>query len=324
VRVVRADFPVANMADIWLAKLGQEQRVPFWAIPRAKGWLTELPSGVPDSIFEHSRNQKGSARDTGTVQTKTVQEMCPWSFHEKPKGQRRAAFLVPTTHRPELLKAVLASLKAQQVPPGWDVEILVAGRGNDPGRAVAEAAGVVYVPVKVPYPGSKLNAAAAHTTADLFLAADDDDIQSPLRLANTIAAYERGAQWISCSSVWFCDRLRKKLSWWTGPSYLIGTTTAMSAELFEAVGGWPGVSKGKEDLLSSRIEQVSPGLVCEDLGSSVGLGTVCLQHPQNIWKRPFPDPGTATQKGLFHIVGMDFSELPEHALVLLGGLDGEG
>jgi len=326
ITVRRVDFKHPNMADIWLAILGQQQQVPFVCIPHKAGWLDDLSYAYDanDSIYAHSKRKRaGSTKNTADIQTATVKASLPWHIQQLPvrkRPTRKAAFLVPATRRPEMLGAALASLQAQTVPEGWGVEILVGGHPTDPSKAVAESSGATYVEVKSPYPGSKLNACAARTTASLLLAADDDDIQSPHRLAHTIRAVEGGARWVSCSAVWFWDLEHLRLSRWEGPPHLIGTTTAVTSDLFHLVGGWPGVSKGKEDLFTARLAKSAPSAACHDLGSLVGLETVCLQHSTNIWSRPFPEPGTSTRSGVFHVKGVPPTELPEHARQLLKGL----
>jgi len=320
IKVSRDDFKHPNMADIWLALLGQHQKVPFVCIPHKAGWLSDLQGyNMGDSIYAHSKRKVASVKNTADIQTQTVKESLPWVIHRAQTGPvKKAAFLVPTTNRPELLRLVLASLKAQRVPDGWACEILVGGNPKDPGKAIALSMGARYVDVMAPYPGAKLNACAAQTDAELYLAADDDDIQSPRRLEATVAACRGGQHWVSCSCVWFHDRESQKTAWWTGPAHLVGTTTAMTAEVFKTVGGWPGVSKGKEDLLAKRMKQ--KGVSCHDMGDTVGVETVCLQHPTNIWKHPFPEPGASTSRGSFRIRGMSPSDLPDGVVQLLEGV----
>lgn len=80
INVSSKDFKHPNMADIWFAKLGQEQEIPFIAIKRSAGWLRSIsPKG--QSIHAHSRKKQHSGRNTGEMQTKIVKEIAPWRLY---------------------------------------------------------------------------------------------------------------------------------------------------------------------------------------------------------------------------------------------------
>jgi len=56
IRVRFEDFEVSNMADIWLALLCQQQKIPMVCIARPSNWLDHLES--PWTIYEKFRNQE--------------------------------------------------------------------------------------------------------------------------------------------------------------------------------------------------------------------------------------------------------------------------
>jgi len=268
----------------------------------------------------------GSPQDTRRIQTQTVQSHYPWTAYES-RGQaaalRKAAFLVPTTDRPELLRACLDSLAQQEIPAGWMCETIVAGDPDDKGKAVAASLGLRYVDTVMPYPGHKLNAAAMATDAELLLEADDDDLQSPLRLKAAVEARMRGALWSSSSLVRFLDVESGAVSEWAGPGALVGTTLTMDRALWDRLGGWPSVAKGKEGLLGRRIKALKNVPACTDLGPDIGQETLCLQHEDNLWPRPFPPQGEVVHKGVFRVTGLGHYSTnltPDQALILKGVL----
>lgn len=83
IRVRPSDFPAPNMADIWLALLGQRQRVPFVCLRREDGWLTELPGFREISIY-------ALARRSGTPgpETQAVQAHGSWTLHALPVANK--------------------------------------------------------------------------------------------------------------------------------------------------------------------------------------------------------------------------------------------
>jgi len=79
-RVCREEFKHPNMADIWLALLAQEQRVPTVCIPHKAGWLRDIPGTGRDSIFHHSLKRIRSAKNTADKQTEVIQATWPWQI----------------------------------------------------------------------------------------------------------------------------------------------------------------------------------------------------------------------------------------------------
>lgn len=51
-----ADFPTANMADIWFAKVANDQKVPILSIAHQRGWIKESQYDRNYTIFNFCRN----------------------------------------------------------------------------------------------------------------------------------------------------------------------------------------------------------------------------------------------------------------------------
>lgn len=82
IQVTKADFPVPNMADIWLARLGQQQKVPFVTLARPKKWLVDL-GGYTGSIFDQSEKRTGTAQDVRTKETEVCLGLVPWKLNQE-------------------------------------------------------------------------------------------------------------------------------------------------------------------------------------------------------------------------------------------------
>ena len=63
------DFPVPNMADVWLGVLCQQRRIPTVSIARPEEWLKVLP--CEDTIFDRARGRDHA-------QTRAVQALGRW------------------------------------------------------------------------------------------------------------------------------------------------------------------------------------------------------------------------------------------------------
>lgn len=75
------DFPVPNMADVWLALLGQRQRVPFVCLRREAGWLQELPGCREDSIYVRARRRRGERLADSSAETVAARTQGRWLLH---------------------------------------------------------------------------------------------------------------------------------------------------------------------------------------------------------------------------------------------------
>ncbi len=71
-----SDFPTPNMADVYFAKIAQEQRVPFQVIKHERGEITEFPDTKETSIYSHSSaNKSNSSHNTKEIQNKVVRSI---------------------------------------------------------------------------------------------------------------------------------------------------------------------------------------------------------------------------------------------------------
>ena len=81
IEVSREDFRKANMADIWMALLGQQQHVPFMVLKKLRGWLKDDEDTREESIYAASHNQRGTWMDSADHQTTAVKSFTPWRTH---------------------------------------------------------------------------------------------------------------------------------------------------------------------------------------------------------------------------------------------------
>lgn len=221
-----------------------------------------------------------------------------------PVERRLAAFLVPTTRRPDLIRFVLIHLERQVVPPGWDMEIVVVGESDDPGRAVVQQfPRARYIAIPSRQVTDKLNAGLKATTAELVLAADDDDLQPKNRLAAAIRAHETEADFSGSGTLWFYDPRHDELTRWVGPpgNHLVGTSLAVRATKAREIGGWPARARGKDQPMATAL--LKAGAVYRDLTAELAPNLVALQHGQNLWDRPRVADGQRGRRGSFEIEG---------------------
>ena len=220
---------------------------------------------------------------------------------------RKAAFFVATAERPQLLAGCLRHLTAQQVPEGWHLQILVAGESHDiAGRQTVEQFRARWI--DVPTASSvtaKMNACLRVTDAELVMLADDDDLQPLNRAAHAIAAYQSGADWAGSGTCRFFDLETGQIARWEGKASrgLIGTSLSFSTAMLREVEGWPEFKKGKDGPLVQRINKLDREVKFVDLTETIGPGLMCLQHSQNMWKRPFPKRGGTANRGHFTVYG---------------------
>src|SRR5579883_1499508 len=89
--------------------------------------------------------------------------------------------VIPTYHRPDMLGAAARSVLAQQVLPGWDLELVIAvsDAASVPDRRAADEIAATDTRVKVAVadrlgPGSARNAGIAVATGNVIALLDDD------------------------------------------------------------------------------------------------------------------------------------------------------
>ena len=92
-----SDFPVPNMADVWLGVKGQQARVPFIGCAHGAGELRPIEQFEDDeAIWKACVNNAGGRRDTRRRQNDVVLANWPWSIHEAsvvPWARRLAAWM---------------------------------------------------------------------------------------------------------------------------------------------------------------------------------------------------------------------------------------
>lgn len=220
----------------------------------------------------------------------------------------KAVFFLATLHRPHLLRHTLKRLVDQRdIPGGWQVEILVAGSSDDPGRGIAEASPrtrYVEMPPTCQHQADRFNRLLEITDAQLVMAADDDDLQPFNRARAAIQAFDGGAAWSCVGTCIFYDVANDRLTRWVGRSEtgLIGTAASYSTALLRQVGGWPKTPKGKDGRIARKIH--AHGAKFKDLTPELSDQLVCLQHTKNVWQRPVVPKGATTRRGEHTISGL--------------------
>ena len=95
IRISARDFHSPNMADIWFAVAGQQQRVPFVCLTHDANWLREQDGCREDSIYVRSAAAGPSAEPT-----RTVRAHAPWRLNTTtvvaPSGLVRVPVAGPT------------------------------------------------------------------------------------------------------------------------------------------------------------------------------------------------------------------------------------
>ncbi len=118
------DFAAPNMADVWLALLGQRQGVPFVCLAREQDWLTELPGCREHSLYERSLARSREAGAGASAETNAVRAHGRWELHGF-AGSRRPV-------RPAEAAATARAAAASSRPSERAVvRVRVAGPGRE-------------------------------------------------------------------------------------------------------------------------------------------------------------------------------------------------
>src|SRR5258708_38856607 len=102
--------------------------------------------------------------------------------------------VIPTYHRPELLGHAVRSVLSQKLPPGWQLEIMIAVSDKECGTDIAAAEALTSDPrVRVvvadrPGPGIARNAALRVASGRAVAFTDDDCVAQPGWLKLSLAA----------------------------------------------------------------------------------------------------------------------------------------
>lgn len=265
-------------------------------------------------------------RPVPRVQVAPQQPRQPAPVRSSPGVTRHAAFLMATANRPHLLDLALRSLQAQRIPPGWQMHVLVSGEPDDKGaEVVAQFKGVRYIPVRSNVVTDKLNSCLMATDAELIMAADDDDLQPENRMEMAVRLHDEGADWSGTGLLYFYDVPSGNLMEWHGEAQkgLVGTSMSFRGSVLRKAGGWPTRRKGKDGPMARRVRGLSPTPRFRPLPTGTGP-FICLQHGNNLWRRPVVEKGQRSMRGGFVIRGLgdlqDLDFVPGHVKRALAAL----
>lgn len=127
--ISKKDFMYRNMADVWLAKLLQEQSVPMVRVATPNNWVRE---GLHNdgSIWASSFQEKLCPKNTRMVQTKVLNSIEPLSV--QPLKKKKVVIGIKTYDRKDYLKDCLESfLKTKSDKYEWAV--IIADDGSTDG-----------------------------------------------------------------------------------------------------------------------------------------------------------------------------------------------
>ena len=206
--------------------------------------------------------------------------------------------IVPTTYRPVLLSAVLHSLRNQTGRIA--TAILVVGRPNDSGRFGAERGDrltrCLWLNCDSNRVTDKINTAFQWIKKphppECVLLADDDDLQSPTRVVESLAAIQRGVDWVGGRGYHTVELATGQTAWTTGDpelphSAIVGPAWGFSPYLLEQLDWtWPDCERGKDRPMFDAIQAVRADVRFTDLTGAFEI--VQLQHGRNLNPRPMP------------------------------------
>lgn len=232
-----------------------------------------------------------------------------------------ASWIVATHFRPALLAWALESIRRNTYPAGWNYEVLVA---HDPRDRHAVESCDVYAnlysmnirPVESRHAtgGGKRSDALRVATGELVMAADDDDIQSPLRAAAAIRAFTKGHSLSELREFRYLHLDTGAVVRWCGRGdagrapVAVGTARNYRRSLLVKAGGWRALPRLIEKDLQARITGRFPtharALELGKVDGGLADTTICLQHDSNIWgDRPAVERGAEVERGAFRLVG---------------------
>ena len=184
---------------------------------------------------------------------------------------------------------------------------------DDEGAAkIAAAFGAILVTTDLKPVGAKRTLGFRHSKGDLLLVGDDDDLQSPVYLAATIAAHEAGHP-ITCTREFrYVDQPTGRCARWSGYHRYAPETgyhRAYDRAVLESVGGWAEAPRGVDTLTHRKIVATAKWPKEHDIANVTLDGTriadtmINLQHGANIWRREFPPEGKKAMWGHWLIEG---------------------
>lgn len=216
------------------------------------------------------------------------------------------SWIVPTHYRPQLLGAALRTIRAQEgVPSWWQQEVLVVAMIDDrAAHATAREHQVLLITTDRANAGGKRNAGLSHAKGELVLTADDDDLQSPLRAAASIANYELGYEIGSMREFRYVHLATGHCVRWRGladngeATAPVGLGRAHAKHVLDGVGGWCDQPRSVDTEWTLRVRRLRAyyakrGLAFRERDLStypqssaahrLATTTVFLQHDRNLW-----------------------------------------
>ena len=122
------DFMFRNMADIFLARHAQENRIPMIAVGRAWSWVRQNSQLRPfETIYDSSLKRSRSKFDSSLVQDNVVKSIAPLRL--QPTARPKIALCIIGTDR-GALDALLASWRATQSAQ-FDWSVLIANAAGN-------------------------------------------------------------------------------------------------------------------------------------------------------------------------------------------------
>jgi hypothetical protein len=82
VKISIEEFPIKNMADIWLGSKSQAENIPMVCVRRDSGLFNVNELSDVDSIYKNSKNKLHSSQNTLDHQNNEIIKKLPWKIVE--------------------------------------------------------------------------------------------------------------------------------------------------------------------------------------------------------------------------------------------------
>ncbi len=163
--------------------------------------------------------------------------------------------LCTTYVRPQMLENAIACFERQSHPADRRELLILDDAGQYPTQPSGPGWRVVSMNRRFATYGEKVNALAGlvDRRTDVLAHWDDDDGYASWHLASHAAAFAAGARWSHPSEVWVetaSGELMRKLS---GGLFL--ASSAVTRDLFVAVGGFPVMNSGADQAFAARLRR---------------------------------------------------------------------
>lgn len=217
-----------------------------------------------------------------------------------------ASWLLPTHYRPNRLAECLEHLLAQELPVGWELEILIGHCADDPQHH--EDSRIRSYVTRSTRVGGRLTELLFRSRGELVLVTGDDDWQDRSRTQAAIHAHQDGALMTGLSRFKFQNfETGKQCVWKLRQGYdplIAGACMSYTKELLVSVQGWPDSSRWIDGALRSRIYGKLKSLPWVDAAPDCP-GTAFGDGNGNISTgRPFPAPGVSRSYGRYIVTGL--------------------